>query len=106
MPAISFTMFKEKILDGSKKQTIRAVKKRTIKVGDVLYLYWHQRQKDCKLLRITKCTFVKKVNYQDFYRSEEIAKKDGFENAQEMRKWFEKVHKPFPYDKFYIIRWE
>lgn len=106
MPAISFTMFKEKILDGTKKQTIRAVSKRVIKKGDTLYLYWHQRQKDCELLKVVKCTSVHLIYYRDFSHSESIAKKDGFENAQEMRAWFEKVHKPLPYDCFYIIKWE
>jgi len=106
MPAISFTMFYDKILKGRKKQTIRAVKKRVIKPGDTLYLYWHQRQKDCKLLKITKCTEVFKLSYRDFAYEEEIAKADGFKNTEEMRKWFQRIHKPFDDDLFYIIRWE
>jgi len=106
MPAISFTVFKEKIKKGTKKQTIRPVGKRKIEPGDTLYLYWHQRQKDCELLKVTKCISVYRMCYQDFCRQESIAKKDGFRNAQEMRDWFEKTHRPFPCDKFQIIRWE
>lgn len=106
MPAIGFTKFKEKILKGTKKQTIRAVKKRKYQIGDTLYLYWHLRQKDCELLKVVKCTEVFKVAYRDFAYSDRVAILDGFENSKELRDFFNKVHKPFLDDMFYIIRWK
>lgn len=58
MPLLGFTVFKDKILDGSKTQTIRKPRKNPIKVGDNLYLYWHPRQKDCEKLGEAICTEV------------------------------------------------
>lgn len=60
-PLLGFTVFKEKILDGTKTQTIRKLRKRPIKEGDKLYLYWYLRQKDCEKLGESICTeeFVK-----------------------------------------------
>lgn len=106
MPSLGFTLFRKKILSGEKKQTIRAVSKRVIKPGDSLFLYWHLRRKDCELLKKTKCVEALKVTYRDFAYNDEIARKDGFKDSKELRKWFQKVHHPFLGDQFYIIRWE
>jgi len=105
MPLIGFTVFKDKIISGEKRQTIRKPRKRPIKVGDTLYLYWHLRQKDCELLQVVKCKEVITMKYKDFAYDDDIAKRDGFKNSEEMRKWFEKIHKPKPEDSFVIIRW-
>ena len=105
-PSIGFTVFKEKVKDGSKKQTIRSLRRKKIDPGDTLYLYWHLRQNDCELLKVSKCVSVDYVRYQDFCNSEEIARKDGFNNAEELRKLFKKMHNPRPTDIFMIIRWE
>lgn len=56
MPAISFSVFKEKVLDGSKRQTIRAHRKNPIKSGDKLYLYWKQRSPECEKLGEAICS--------------------------------------------------
>ena len=66
MPSIGFTVLKDKLLDGSKKQTIRKLRKNPIKVGDKLYLYWHLRQKDCAKLGEVICneTFFITINYR------------------------------------------
>jgi hypothetical protein len=56
MPLIGFIVFKDKILDGTKRQTIRKIRNHPIKKGDKLYLYWHLRQKDCEKLLETICT--------------------------------------------------
>lgn len=58
MVAISFSVFREKILSGQKRQTIRKYSERRYKqlmncrVGKKhkLQLYWKQRTKDCHLL--------------------------------------------------------
>lgn len=105
MPSIGFTVFKEKILSGEKRQTIRKVRKRIYKKGDTLFLYWHLRQKDCELLRIARCTLAIKAQYRDIIKDNKVAKADGFRDAWELKVWFDKVHKPKMEDKFWIIRW-
>ena len=57
MPAYSFnTRFVPMVVDGTKRQTIRARRKNPAKVGDTLYLYSGLRTKYCKKLREDKCT--------------------------------------------------
>ena len=96
---------KDEVRNGKKRQTIRKLRKRPIKVGDILYLYWHLRQKDCELLKVAKCTeeFVKP--WAMLRDSETVAKRDGFENASEMREWFMKKHSPNLDTLFQVIRW-
>jgi len=53
---LGLTVFKDKILNGEKRQTIRKARKTPIKVGDTLYLYWILRTKQCELLKVVKCT--------------------------------------------------
>jgi len=48
MPTINFTKFK--VESGEKRQTIRAVRKRPIKVGDKLHLYSGLRTKKARNL--------------------------------------------------------
>lgn len=106
MPSIGFTVMKDKILSGEKRQTIRAVSKRKINPGDTLYLYWHLRQKDCELLKVTKCRYVLRQTYRNFAFDNEIARADGFKDAFELRLWFKKKHNPEMDDLFDIIGWE
>jgi len=105
MPSIGFTMFKEKIISSEKRQTIRKHRKRPIKVGDTLYLYWHLRRKDCELLKVVKCveTFTKPWAMLDY--NEELAKRDGFRDKHEMHDWFMEKHNPNKADLFDVIRW-
>jgi hypothetical protein len=46
---------KEKVRDGSKRQTVRKLRKRPIKVGDKLILFWKQRSKLCERLKEAVC---------------------------------------------------
>jgi len=45
MTAISFSVFKDSLLSGEKRQTIRKPRKNPIKVGGKLQIYWKQRQR-------------------------------------------------------------
>jgi hypothetical protein len=45
MPLLSFSVLKEKLLDGSKTQTIRVPRKKPLRVGDKLYIWWKSRTK-------------------------------------------------------------
>lgn len=54
MVAISFSVFKDKIVSGEKTQTIRPYSEKRynlIKKIGKLQLYWKQRTKECELLR-------------------------------------------------------
>lgn len=76
MPSLSFSAFKEKILDGSKCQTIRKPRKRPLKVGDKLYVFWKLRTKDCERLGISKITNI--VHKREWQLTETDALLDGF----------------------------
>lgn len=76
-PLLGFTKLKEKLLDGSKTQTIRKPRKRPIKVGDKLYVYWKLRTKECRKLGVGKVTSIVRKSILDI--TEEEAIKDGFD---------------------------
>jgi len=105
MPIIGFTVFKDKILNGEKRQTIRKARKIPIKVGDTLYLYWKLKTKQCERLKVAKCTESLRLKFSEFCDDEDIARKDGFENAAKMKEWFGRRYNPNPDDLFDIIRW-
>lgn len=67
MPLLGFTVFKNKILDGTKTQTIRKIRKHKIKLGDHLYIYWHLRQKDCVKLGDATCRDVFTIRIEQVY---------------------------------------
>ena len=96
---------KDEVCDGRKRQTIRKLRKRPIKVDDILYLYWKLRTKECELLKVAKCTeeFVKPWGL--LKDSHTVAVRDGFRNASEMRRWFMKKHNPDSHTLFQVIRW-
>lgn len=122
MPAISFSVFKDKILSGEKKQTIRLPRKNPIKAGDRLYLYWHQRSPNNELLLETVCVGVNtvKVSQATVYIYDEnllfhksindeaklntFAIADGFNDWNHMREWFQQQH-GLPFEGV-LIKWE
>ncbi len=125
MPALSFSVFREKILSGEKTQTIRVLRKRPFQVGDKLYLYWHQRSKDCEKLGEVICTEafriwfvvgwkyigifvrVERGDYAPLSRQEMdyLARRDGFTDVEEMVAWFRKTYRYINDLKFQVIRW-
>jgi len=85
MPAISFSVFKGKLLSGEKCQTIRKPRKRPLKVGDVLHVFWKMRTKECEKLGVTK---IVKIEHKSIYEmTKEDALKDGFQNRGELIDW-------------------
>lgn len=98
MPALSFSghtrrgFFFELILKGEKTQTAREPRKRPIKEGDKLILYWKQRvpkaKKPIHLIGYATCTKVERLRYQDFAFDEAFAWRDGFINEYELQEWF------------------
>jgi hypothetical protein len=124
MPALSFSVHKNKIKSGAKRQSIRADRKNPIKIGDKLYLYWKQRSpKDCEKLGETKCTNIAAVTItKDSYSidsenlffntgkfSDELnlwmfAIADGFNNWQELIEFFKESH-GLPFTGV-VIQWD
>lgn len=104
MPALSFSVFKDKILSGAKRQTIRSVRKHPIKEGDVLYMYWKQRsQTEREKLGEAKCTKVFPVKIEKnfalcpdlsvrYHSLDLFAQADGFDNWQQLIEFFDKTH--------------
>lgn len=100
MPALNFqSRFAAKVLDGTKPGTIRAKRKRPIKVGDRLYLYTGQRTKHSRKLKevvchgvfdivITKSDIL--INGIALYESmkEGFARLDGFNSYSEFLQFF------------------
>jgi hypothetical protein len=133
MPLLGFTVFKDKILDGSKNQTIRKLRKYPIKIDDKLYLYWHTRQKDCEKLgeRICSDVFVIQIHSEywggkqrplvlrycglgkannlsswDRLTGEEVldlAKRDGFQGLDDFLEWF--ISHNGTGETYQVIRW-
>lgn len=113
MVAINFSVFKDKILNGSKRQTIRLLNKKWCRVFDktelcytvMLQLYWRQRSKESELLMEIelRSLFPKKLNQI----TEKEAFDDGFKSLEELWVWFKKTYPKIDFEKEYlmIIKW-
>lgn len=101
MSSLSFNKkFVPAILNGSKTQTIRRFRKRPIKIGERLYLFTGMRTKQCERIGQAICThrYVVKINRKGIdYGSnvvrdpailDALAKMDGFNNWDDMRRWW------------------
>lgn len=106
MALIGFTVFKEKVLDGTKAQTIRAPRKRPIRVGEPLHLYWHLRCSDCELLKVARCTEVFTLKWGQMKDDLDLARRDGFDDLDSFRRWFARWYDPDDETEFLVIRWE
>ncbi len=76
MPLLGFTVLKDKLLDGSKTQTIRLPRKRPFKQGDKLYIYWKPRTKQCEKLGEGVISSVIRKKADDLNTTDAIL--DGF----------------------------
>lgn len=116
MPALNFQkQFAPAVKAGTKKQTIRSIRKRPFKKGDKLYLFTGMRTKNCVRLKdaICKSVFTIKIYdtsttkylafsiYSDIsirlfgknsLEANSFARRDGFKDADEMIEWFQKTH--------------
>lgn len=77
MPLLSFSVLKEKLLDGSKTQTIRLPRKRPLKVRDHLYIYWKCRTKETEKLGESMITDIQRKTISELTIFD--AERDGFE---------------------------
>ncbi len=63
MPAYNFKkQFAAAVESGTKTTTIRPPRKRTTRVGDILYLYTGQRTKQCRKLGEAECISVSPID--------------------------------------------
>ncbi len=124
MVLIGFTVFKEKILSGEKRQTIRKLRKRPIRVGDRLDLYWKLRTKQCESLGSWLCkevlsvrfmlqNMIELINAHDLNsrylcddEASDLARRDGFTSIDEMFLELRKMHGPIDSNQLWqVIRW-
>lgn len=121
MPSLNFqARFAPLVESGEKRQTIRANRKRPIKVGDTLYLYTGLRSPGARLLTTAVCSEAWTIELRQTQARPEIlfdgkplswnglgahalAVRDGFENILELLAWFERTH-GFPF-RGQVIRW-
>lgn len=90
MPLIGFTKLLNKLLDGSKTQTIRKERKHPIKVGDKLYIYWKLRTKECRKLGEAKVTKIQHKFVGEMTNRDAVL--DGFNNRKELVKALYEMH--------------
>jgi hypothetical protein len=106
MPLLSFSVKYAELNDGSKTQTIRFPrKKRDIKVGDKLYIWWKSRTKEREKLGEGICT--KAVFKKAGELTNEDAIKDGFLDLQSMRWTLSELHPDITeYTLVNVITWD
>jgi hypothetical protein len=124
MVAYSFQkQFRDPILSGTKRQTIRAVRKsRHARPGERLQLYTGMRTKYCRLIGTATCqtvspitiNFVKQSVSYEFGQGtttvfpgglDEFARGDGFADWAAMRAFWEKAHGSTTEFNGWLIRW-
>jgi hypothetical protein len=115
MPALNYTVFIDKVESGEKRQTIRSMRKRQFKVGDVLSHYTGMRTKKCRKIRPdTICTGADEITMTqnsikvsgkplEYSGAFKLAKADGFDDVFEFMQFFKNTH-GFPFVG-QIIKW-
>ena len=105
MPLLGFTKLKEKLLDGTKTQTIRKPRKHPIKEGDKLFIYWKLRTKEC--VKLGEAVVSKVERKQLGAIDNEDAIKDGFLDIVDFQDILTWMHpKAYWEDEFDIITFE
>lgn len=93
--------FAPRILDGSKTHTIRPMRAFADKPGNTLHLYTGLRTKSAQLLMRVECVKIEKIEIGELYdvqidglylaedEREAFARRDGFENFDDMMNFWE-----------------
>lgn len=122
MVAYSFKgRFAEPILAGTKRQTIRADRKRHARPGEELQLYTGMRTRSCRLIGRAPCTFVGSIRIDvehgrieslgtgtAWTTLEEIdlfAQRDGFADWRDMARFWAAEHPDLPVFSGVLIQW-
>ena len=102
---LNFSVFREKILDGTKTQTIRLLRGPVPRVGEPLRLYWKPPGREREPLGTFPCSEVLVKSWGELKDDLELARRDGFETLEDFRRWFSR-YDPTDETKFVVIRWE
>jgi uncharacterized protein YqfB (UPF0267 family) len=94
MVAYSFRpRFVDPIRLGTKSQTIRAERKRHVRVGEEMQLYTGMRTSYCKLIARVTCTGIRPITLDMAdEHSDAFARRDGFTNWEEMKQFWRQEH--------------
>lgn len=123
MVAYSFKkQFAEPILAGTKRQTIRAERKRHARPGEAVQLYTAMRTRHCKQIGIAVCTSVLDIQIEveaGVIREmdtgveirtapdlDDFARMDGFTDWQVMAAFWRDNHPDTPIFSGVLIRWQ
>lgn len=122
--------FVQKIVEGKKMHTIRAIRVHPDKPGNVLHLYTGLRTKKAKLIARVKCTSIQEIRiemqlyagkgilarglifpqviidgvYLEPDEKESLARRDGFESFADMIRFWREPKNRLPF-KGHIIHW-
>lgn len=121
MVAYSFKgRFAEPILSGSKRQTIRADRKRHARPGEELQLYTGMRTRSCRLIGRATCLTVSpieigfgyppfvEVHHREAVRDDELdhfARADGFADWADLAAFWAAEHPDTPVFSGVLIQW-
>lgn len=121
MVAYSFNpRFVAPILSGSKRQTIRAPRKRHAHAGEALQLYTGMRTRHCRLIGRATCLFIDSITIDaargriftgvgdPLHRHislDVFAREDGFDDWTDFRAFFTHAHPEAPVFAGVIVRW-
>ena len=122
--AVSFSVFKNKVKNSVKLQTIRLFSEKRYELIErkgLLQLYWKQRSKECELLGQGAVTELFKICFElnnvlewdgelwvpmSFKSLDDLAVRDGFNNFFEMFMKLSELHGDLEGKEFMVIRWE
>ena len=123
MVAYSFKQqFRPPILAGTKRQTIRADRKRHARVGEQLQLYTGMRTRQCLIIGRAVCLDTSPVRIdvdsgqidaetipwgttRSPIKMDAFAREDGFADWSEMREFWRREHPDTPVFSGVLIRW-
>ena len=92
MPIISFGSQNINIITGKKNMTIRRLWKKPLKVGDRLHCYWNVVSKEKKKIFEAEITDLYLIPFKDLKNNNDLAKEEGYEDAESMVKEFKKMY--------------
>ena len=120
MTAYSFkAQFRAPILAGTKRQAIRADRKRHARPGEELQLYTGMRTRQCAIIGRAVCLDVRPVQinvemqmwddgeftYEGKVEMERLAQADGFASWDDMREFWRREHPGVLVFSGLVVRW-
>lgn len=113
MVVLRFSTMIGKVRSGQKKQTIRPAKfYKHLEVGDEVQCWSTKKTATSRRPILNKRLYVGRVYHimllpwRLIRKDADLAKRDGFKNAKEMRDWFENLYPRIgDNDLFRVIRW-